>query len=200
MGIGKEQLIALGVSDDLAQKVLSAFESSASLKDKEIESLKKLLQGREEQITSLKSFEGDAKKFKSELETLQKSHEESVAKHQSDLMNYRKQSAVRRALVCAEHKPHNEDVAYERFDLSRVTIDDRDNVIGFKEQYDDIVARFPFLFKKNTTKEPTIQGFNVHPASNDQKATKYEQNAQTAYDFGARIGGVLHERNVGVKQ
>lgn len=168
----REKLRKAGFSEEQVQVIEGLVPKTDTAKDdalhQELSKLKETVAQRDAQIASLKTFEGDAQKLKEEVETLQKKNAEESDKYRKELLASQKHFAVKQALLSSERKPHDIDMAMSLFDLDRVSIDEKGNVIGIKEQQEKLLESKGFLFTQPEAKTaPVIKGFNVHPQSNN---------------------------------
>ncbi|MGI5829786.1 MAG: phage scaffolding protein [Bradymonadia bacterium] len=174
----KEQLLKLGLSEEHAKAVLQLLSNGADPKNDaqalEITKLKEAVAQRDAQIASLKSFEGDAKTLKEQVENLQKKNAEEAKRYKDELLVEQKRFAVKQALLSGDRKPHDVDLAVAQFDLASISIDENGKAIGVKEQQEQLLAKKAFLFaeaKSDASAAPIIQGLNVHPKSNEAVKT-----------------------------
>lgn len=170
----KDKLLQAGLSEEQAGAVMGLFQSDGHGKGDssglELSKLKEALAQRDAQIASLKSFEGDAKALKAQVEALQKKNAEDGERFAGELLDAQKRFAVKQALFSGERKPHDIDLAMSQFDFGRISIDDKGHAIGIKEQYEGLLQSKGFLFSDaggEVVSAPIIQGLNVHPKSNE---------------------------------
>lgn len=183
MPIKKEDLEKLKLSAEQIEQVLGL----AKADELELKQAKDAVAERDSQIGKLKGLEGDATKFKEQVELLQKANKEAAEKHKTELSTERKRFAVKQHLLAGKSKPHDVDLALSQFNLEQISIADNGQVLGVKEQADKLLTDKPFLFVAEPKgQSQTVVGMRVHPKSvegQDGKTT----TEPTHGAFGASI-------------
>lgn len=136
----KEQLMAMGLTEEQADKVLSAAtedmknyipkhrfdEVSDSNKE-----LKKQLAERDQQLENLKKAAGDNQELQKQIQELQKTNEATTAEYESKLKQVKLDAAVELALAAAKAK--NTKAVKALLDLNKLEFDG-DEVRGLEDQ------------------------------------------------------------------
>lgn len=174
MKMTKEQLLALGFTEDQATNILKlhkeAIDGSYVAKHRfdevngELKTTKEQVSERDKQITDLKKFEGDAKSLQEKITALETDNATKDKEYKSNLALERKKNAIKLALLEDENgKPHDADMVMGLFNLEQVSIDESTGKItsGFKEQNDSIRKEKTFLF--STKAEPNKDGDKKQP-------------------------------------
>lgn len=98
----------------------------------------------QEQITQLQKTAGDAEKHKETVAELTRKNEEAQAQYNADLVKSKKIMALK---VGLNGKVHDVNDAIEKFDLTKIELDDKDNIIsGFTEQEKTLRKDKSYLF------------------------------------------------------
>ncbi|MDD3039770.1 phage scaffolding protein [Bacteroides sp.] len=153
----KEQLTAMGASEEVAIKILEAnktvmegfvpkhrFDEITN----ELKEVKSQVKDRDTQIGELKKFEGTATQLQEKITALETANSEKEAKFKEQLLSEAKKNAVKVALLADEFsRPHDADMVMGLFDMSKITLDEAGKITGgFKEQSDKIKTEKSFLF------------------------------------------------------
>jgi small-conductance mechanosensitive channel len=181
MPIKKEDLEKLKLTPEQVEQVLGLSKAD----ELELKQAKDAVAERDSQIGKLKGLEGDATKFKEQVELLQRANKEAAEKHKAELTTERKRFAVKQHLLAGKRKPHDVDLTLSQFDLEQISLADNGHVLGVKEQADKLTADKPFLFADEQQGQ-TVVGMRVHPKS-AEGADKGQPNNPQGGSFGASI-------------
>ena len=161
----KEQLMAMGASEEVATKILEAnktvmenfvpkhrFDEITN----ELKEVKGQVKDRDTQIGELKKFEGTATQLQEKITALETANSEKEAKFKEQLLGEAKKNAVKVALLADEtSRPHDADMVMGLFDMSTITLDEAGKITaGFKEQSEKIKAEKSFLFNAVKAGDP----------------------------------------------
>lgn len=173
----KEQLLALGLSEEQATNILKlhkeAIDGNYVAKHRfdevngELTQSKEQVKERDKQITELKKFEGDSKALQEKITALETDNATKDKEYKANLALERKKNAIKLALLEDENgKPHDADMVMGLFNLELVVIDEATGKIssGYKEQNDSIRKEKPFLFSAKEQPKPGTPGWK--PAGN----------------------------------
>jgi len=160
----KEQLIAMGLTEEQAEKVLNASkEEMANYIPKsrfdEVNNINKDLKSqigeRDKQLETLSKNAGDSEALKSQIKQLQDANEKATADYEAKLKQTKVDSAIDVALANAKAK--SVKAAKAHIDMSKIEIDG-DTVKGIDEQLKALVEaeETKFLFGSSETK---LEGF-----------------------------------------
>lgn len=145
--MNKEQLIALGLTEEQATKVVEGFGSMIpkSRFDDVNDSKKQLetdLASRDKQLEELKKV--DTAGLQAKITTLQQENAEAKTKYENDLKESQLSSAIKLALV---GKVHDSDIATSLIDKALIELDTEGKVTkGLDEQLKTLQGSKPFLF------------------------------------------------------
>lgn len=162
----KEELVALGVAEDVAAKVAAAwtealkgFVPKARLDEVigERDTLKTSVADRDAQLETLKKSTGDVEALKTQITTLQEENKKKDEAHAAEVKQLKLDTAVAAALVAAKAK--NATAVKALLDLEKAELADDGTVKGLAEQIQKLQAAEDSKFLFNTDKQkPTFKG------------------------------------------
>ncbi len=137
----KEEIVALGVDEELAQKIADA--SAEELKDyipksrfDEVNDAKKaaekLVEERDGQLEELKKSSGNAEELQKQIEELQEANKTAAKKYADDLKQMQIDNAVEKAIASANGK--NAKAIRALLDLEKAELSEDGTVKGLSEQ------------------------------------------------------------------
>ncbi|BBA52009.1 phage minor structural protein [Fusobacterium varium] len=163
----KEQLKALGVTEELAIKI--AGESKKELEgyvektkfdevDTKVKQLETSVAERDKQLEDLKKSTGDVETLKKQIETLQNENKTKEETYKTELSNLKKNNALDLALAGAKVK--NNKAIKALLDSEKIKLKDDGTLEGLTEQLETIKKTDAYLFEETQTKEKTVpKGF-----------------------------------------
>ena len=164
----KEQLLALGLSEEQVTNILKIHKESIDGNfiakhrfdevNGELKNVKEQVSERDKQIAELKKFEGDAKELKEKITSLETENAAKDKEYQATLSLERKKAAVKLALLeDSKGKPHDADMVMGLFNLEQIIIDEATGKItgGFTEQGENLRKEKPFLFSAEENEKPS---------------------------------------------
>lgn len=163
----KEQLKALGVTEELAIKI--AEESKKELEgyvektkfdevDTKVKQLETSVAERDKQLEDLKKSTGDVETLKKQIETLQNENKTKEETYKTELSNLKKTNALDLALAGAKVK--NNKAIKALLDSEKIKLKDDGTLEGLTEQLEAIKKTDAYLFEETQTKEKTVpKGF-----------------------------------------
>ncbi len=162
----KEQLTALGISEELAQK--AAAQSEEELKGyvakhqyeevcTEKENLKKTIKENEVALEELKESAGDATSLTEQIQKLQKEAKEKETAYQKELKELRMNNAVKLALT---GKVHDEELTAGLIDKTKLILGEDGTITGLEEQIKALKETKTFLFKEEKENGKEAAGGN----------------------------------------
>lgn len=189
----KEQLMAMGLTEEQADKVLSAAtedmknyipkhrfdEVSDSNKE-----LKKQLTERDQQLEDLKKAVGDNQELQKQIQELQKTNETSTADYESKLKQVKLDAAVELALAAAKAK--NTKAVKALLDLNKLELDG-DQVKGLEDQIRALkeAEDSKFLFDAADNSKPSFKG--AKPGEGSDGASKGDKPVSLADAIKAHL-------------
>lgn len=168
--MNKEQLIALGLSDEQADKVVAGFgqmipKSRLDEKIQEVKDLGDQIKDRDKQLEELKKV--DAKGLQTKIDELQQANDTAKTEYETKLKETQLSSAVKLALA---GKVHDADLVASLIDGKTIELDSAGNVSkGLDDQIKTLKESKSFLFVPEKDTPPTIKG--AKPAEGDQGGT-----------------------------
>ena len=148
--MNKEDLIAMGLTEEQAGKVMEALNGNYVTKTRSNEvnqengKLKKTLSERDSQLEELKKTSGNSEELQKKIEELQESNKAETEKHEKEIKDLKLTSAIKLAL---SGKVHDEDMAAALFDREKLVLTADGKVSGLEEQLKTIRENKAFLFK-----------------------------------------------------
>lgn len=186
----KDELIELGLDDELAEKVAKA--SADELKGyipksrldeviKERDTFKGTVEERDKQLEELKKSSGDNEALKTQIANMQKDNAEAIKAKDAEIAKIRLENAVEKTL--AESKAKNFKAVMALLNLEGAELDDDGTVKGLVEQINKLKADegTSFLFdastKQTTVKgaTPAQAGASTPPAGSDTSQMTYSE-------------------------
>lgn len=185
--MNKEQLIALGLTEEQADKVVAGFGHmvpKSRLDDKidELKVAKDEIATRDTQLEELKKI--DAEGLKTKITELQTANETSKTEYEQKIADLQKSSAIKLALA---GKVHDAGIAIRELDTAKIDLDENGNIIaGLDEQIKTLQESKSFLFvPEKEEKKPEYKGWT--PAGGDT-------GANNELDPGAAFAKQFNER------
>lgn len=160
----KEQLVAMGLSEELANKVLEGYKGYVpKIRFDEVNEAKKkaedTVKERDGQLEALKKNGGDVEALKGEIAKLQTENKAAAEKAAAELKEVQINNAVEKALMGANAKNIKAAKALLT-NLDKAELDAEGNVKGLKEQIEGLVKaeESKFLFAEPSGGKPPITG------------------------------------------
>lgn len=163
----KEDLTALGISEELAEKAVQLHNEEINGKfipknrfDEVNNAKKKLeddLKDRDKQLDDLKKSDGDVETLKQQIADLQAANKQAADEHKAEMNRLRMDSVIENALVSAGAK--NSKAIRALFDETNFKLQPDGTVFGLSEALANVQKSDPYLFEvKEDKNTPTPQG------------------------------------------
>ncbi|MEK3935937.1 phage scaffolding protein [Sporosarcina sp. FSL W7-1349] len=184
--MNKEQLIALGLSEEQADKVVAGFgqmipKSRLDEKIQEVKDLNEQITDRDKQLEELKKV--DAKGLQAKIDELQTANETTKKDYEAKLKETQLSSAVKLALA---GKVHDADLAASLIDTGTIELDKDGNVTkGLDEQLKTLQESKSFLFVPEKETKTNLKG--TKPAENSN-------GGEGTVNIGADFAKMLNDR------
>ncbi len=175
----KEDLMALGLTEEQAEKVLRAVEGNYIPKTRfdeageETKALKKSLSDRDKQLETLKKSSGDNAELQKQISDLQQQNEEQKKVYEAELSQLRLDNAVELSLSGA--KARNSKAVKAMIDMAKVKLGEDGKLTGLDEQVEALKKSDGYLFEALQT-GPSLKGFQPGASTGapDPAAAGYE--------------------------
>ncbi len=174
----KEDLIAMGLTEEQAQKVMDSIDGNFVTKkrfneiNEENNTLKKSVSDRDKQLEDLKKSSGDNAALQQQISDLQKQNADQQKAHDEELAKLKLDNAVEIALSGAKAK--NGKAVRAMLDMSKVKIEEDGKLSGFDEQIEALKKSDGYMF--DVQEQPQFTGFQPGASSAvpNPTATGYE--------------------------
>lgn len=190
--MNKEQLIALGLSEEQADKVVAGFgqmipKSRLDEKIQEVKDLSDQIKDRDKQLEELKKV--DAKGLQAKIDELQAANETAKTEYEAKLKETQLSSAVKLALA---GKVHDADLVASLIDGKTIELDKDGNVAkGLDEQIKTLQESKSFLFVQDPGNQP--------PAFKGAKPADGNPGGTPPASTGANFAKVANEKSKSVE-
>ena len=146
----KEDLIAMGLTEDQAKKVMDSLDGNFVTKarfneiNEENKTLKKSVSDRDKQLEDLKKSSGDNAALQQQISDLQKQNADQQKAHDEELAKLKLDNAVEIALSGA--KARNGKAVKAMLDMSKVKLGEDGKLSGFDEQIEALKKSDAYMF------------------------------------------------------
>lgn len=194
----KEDLIAMGLSEEQATKVMGSLDGNYVTKvrfneiNEENKNLKKSVGDRDKQLEDLKKSAGDNSDLQKQIADLQKTNADLEKTHQTEMNQLKVNNAVEQVLTGAKAK--NTKAVKALLDLTDAKLADDGSVVGLKEQIEKLTAdeSTKFLFDVAETtpaQQTTFTGFQPGVSTTVPNSTQagYETRLAEARQKGNQL-------------
>lgn len=191
--MNKEQLVALGLTEEQADKVIAGFgtmvpKTRLDEKINEVKDLKTQLSDRDTQLEELKKV--DAKALQTKIDELQKANEDAKTEYESKLKDTQLSSALKLALT---GKVHDADLVTGLIDKTKIELGEDGNVTkGLDEQLKTLQESKSFLFV------PEQPGVTISGASPVGGSGGSGAGAGAEVSFGKKLAEEQAKSNTGL--
>lgn len=167
--MNKEDLIAMGLTGEQAEKVMGSLDGNFVTKtrfneiNEENKSLKQSVADRDKQLEGLKKSSGDNAELKKQIETLQQQNAEQQKAHEAELAQLKLENAIDTALTAAGAK--NVKAAKALLDTSKVKLGEDGKLSGWEEQLKAVQESDSYLFAEKQQPDYQFRGFSPGASS-----------------------------------
>lgn len=185
--MNKEDLIAMGLTEEQAKKVMDSLDGNFVTKtrfnevNEENKTLKKSVADRDKQLEDLKKSSGDNAELKKQIETLQQQNADQKKAHDAEMAQLKLDNAVDAALTAAGAK--NPKAVKACIDMTKVKLGEDGKLTGWDEQLTAVQKSDSYLFAEK--QQQNFKGFQpgasgkVKPGTNvDMSKMTYEELAE----------------------
>lgn len=183
--MNKQKLISLGVSEDIADKVMSELEGNFIPRTRfnEVNELKKSyaeqLKERDTQLEELKKAVGDSDKLKQQIEALQKDNKDKENAFNAEIKKMKIDNAIDKAL--SEAKAKNIKAVKALLDLNNAELLEDGTIKGLSENQDTA-----FLFDSGDT-QPTQSNTQTNKTSGFKPTQAKDGLPDVSANFETRL-------------
>jgi len=193
----KEDLIAMGLTEEQANKVLEAYTESLKgfipkarfdeVNDARKE-LEKQLEKRDKQLKDLAKQVKDNEELTNQIKELQEANKATKEQYEAKIKDIKIDAVIREKLIDAKYP----DLLITKFDRNKITVTDDGTVLGIDDQLVQIKEQYKDLFV------PEVKG---NPPYNNDKPTPGMKNPWSKEHFNlTEQGRILRENPELAKQ
>lgn len=171
----KEDLIAMGLTDEQATKVLASLDGNYVPKtrfnevNEENKTLKKSVSDRDKQLEDLKKSSGDNAELQKQIADLQKVNADQQKAHDEELAKLKVDNAVEIALSGAKAK--NGKAVKAMLDMSKVKLGEDGKLSGLDEQLEALKKSDGYMFDVQEQTQQQFTGFQPGASSTVPNST-----------------------------
>lgn len=180
--MNKEDLIAMGLTEEQAKKVMDSLDGNYVTKtrfnevNEENKTLKKSVSDRDKQLEDLKKSSGDNEELKKQIETLQQENANQKKAHETEMTQLRLDNAIDAALTAAGAK--NIKAVRALIDTSKVKVGEDGKLTGFDDLLSAVQKSDSYLFAEKQQKQ-SFKGFQPGASGNVKPGTKVDMSKMT---------------------
>lgn len=180
--MNKEDLIAMGLTEEQAKKVMDSLDGNYVTKtrfnevNEENKTLKKSVSDRDKQLEDLKKSSGDNEELKKQIETLQQENANQKKAHDAEMTQLRLDNAIDAALTAAGAK--NIKAVRALIDTSKVKVGEDGKLTGFDDLLSAVQKSDSYLFTEKQQKQ-SFKGFQPGASGNVKPGTKVDMSKMT---------------------
>ncbi len=180
--MNKEDLIAMGLTEEQAKKVMDSLDGNYVTKtrfnevNEENKTLKKSVSDRDKQLEDLKKSSGDNEELKKQIETLQQENANQKKAHETEMTQLRLDNAIDAALTAAGAK--NIKAVRALIDTSKVKVGEDGKLTGFDDLLSAVQKSDSYLFTEKQQKQ-NFKGFQPGASGNVKPGTKVDMSKMT---------------------
>lgn len=185
----KEDLIAMGLTEEQAKKVMDSLDGNFVTKtrfnevNEENKTLKQSIADRDKQLEDLKKSSGDNAELKKQIETLQQQNAEQQNAHEAELKQLKLDNAIDTALTAAGAK--NVKAVKPFIDTTKIKLGEDGKLTGLDEQLKEIQKTEGYLFAEKQQKQQTFKGFQPGASGEVKPGTEVDTSKMTYSELAA---------------
>ena len=187
--MNKEDLIAMGLTEEQAKKVMDSLDGNFVTKtrfnevNEENKTLKQSVADRDKQLEDLKKSSGDNAELKKQIETLQQQNAEQQKAHEAELKQLKLDNAIDTALTAAGAK--NVKAVKPFIDTTKIKLGDDGKLTGLDEQLKEVQKTEGYLFAEKQQKQQTFKGFQPGASGEVKPGTEVDTSKMTYSELAA---------------
>ena len=185
----KEDLIAMGLTEDQAKKVMDSLDGNFVTKarfnevNEENKTLKQSVADRDKQLEDLKKSSGDNAELKKQIETLQQQNADQKKAHDAEMAQLKLDNAIDAALTAAGAK--NTKAVRALIDPSKMKLGEDGTVEGLPDVIKAVQKSDPYLFNTVQQKQQTFKGFQPGASGEVKPRTEVDTSKMTYSELAA---------------
>lgn len=185
----KEDLIAMGLTEEQAKKVMDSLDGNFVTKtrfnevNEENKTLKQSVADRDKQLEDLKKSSGDNAELKKQIETLQQQNAEQQKAHEAELKQLKLDNAIDTALTAAGAK--NVKAVKPFVDTAKIKLGEDGKLTGLDEQLKEVQKTEGYLFAEKQQKQQTFKGFQPGASGEVKPGTEVDTSKMTYSELAA---------------
>ena len=192
----KEDLIALGLTEEQAKKVLDAVKdyvpkTQLAEVERERDGLKATVTERDTQLETLKKSSGDNEALQKQIADLQKANEDQQKAHEAEIAQLRLDNAVEAAILAAGGK--NVKAVRALLDMSKLRLEKDGTVTGLSDQLKGVQKSDAYMFVEKQQQQQ-FKGFQPGASGDVKPDGKVDVSKMTYSEMVAYL-----EANPGAK-
>lgn len=185
----KEDLIAMGLTEDQAKKVMDSLDGNFVTKarfnevNEENKTLKQSVADRDKQLEDLKKSSGDNAELKKQIETLQQQNADQKKAHDAEMAQLKLDNAIDAALTAAGAK--NIKVVRAMIDTSKMKLGEDGTVEGLPDAIKAVQKSDSYMFNTVQQKQQTFKGFQPGASGEVKPGTEVDTSKMTYSELAA---------------
>lgn len=185
----KEDLIAMGLTEDQAKKVMDSLDGNFVTKtrfneiNEENKTLKQSVADRDKQLEDLKKSSGDNAALQQQISDLQQQNADQQKAHEAELNQLKLDNAIDTALTAAGAK--NIKAVKPFIDTTKVKLGDDGKLTGLDEQLKEVQKTEGYLFAEKQQKQQTFKGFQPGASGDVKPGTEVDTSKMTYSELAA---------------
>lgn len=187
----KEDLVAMGLTDDQAKKVMDSLDGDFVTKNRfnevneENKQLKTQIADRDKQLDDLKKSSGDNEALKQQIAALQQQNADAAAAHEQEITRLKLDNAVEAALSAAGAR--NNKAVRSLFDESKFKLTADGQVEGLSDAIKAVQKSDAYLFADKQPQQQNFKGFQPGAAGNQKPGTQVDTSKMTYSELTAYL-------------
>lgn len=185
----KEDLIAMGLTEDQAKKVMDSLDGNFVTKarfnevNEENKTLKQSVADRDKQLEDLKKSSGDNAELKKQIETLQQQNADQKKAHDAEMAQLKLDNAIDAALTAAGAK--NIKAVRAMIDTSKMKLGEDGTVEGLPDTIKAVQKSDSYMFNTVQQKQQTFKGFQPGASGEVKPGTEVDTSKMTYSELAA---------------
>lgn len=187
--MNKEDLIAMGLTEEQAKKVMDSLDGNFVTKtrfnevNEENKTLKKSVSDRDKQLEDLKKSSGDNAALQQQISDLQKQNADQQKAHDAEMAQLKLDNAIDAALTAAGAK--NIKAVRAMIDTSKMKLGEDGTVEGLSDAIKAVQKSDSYMFNTVQQKQQTFKGFQPGASGEVKPGTEVDTSKMTYSELAA---------------